>query len=123
MSPTSPRSANGLDYTSYHEQAKSPEAMSEAGAMEEDVSLGGEDEQDGGGDEAEEVDDLRDMQEIEDPRLSTLSVSPMISCIGERADSARRSHQRVCGPATTSYGRFRSRIPSCRVSCETRNAN
>ncbi|KAI9636287.1 uncharacterized protein MKK02DRAFT_44991 [Dioszegia hungarica] len=87
MSPTSPRSANGLDYTSYHEQAKSPEAMSEAGAVEDDMAMGGEGEQDGGGDEAEEVDDLRDMQEVEDPRLSTLST--------ESSASLRTSHDKL----------------------------
>lgn len=79
MSPTSPRSSTGVDHTSFHERAKSPDETSEGEMVEDDVDgpetarayEGGEEE------EADEVDELGAIQELDDPRLSRISVSRM----------------------------------------------
>lgn len=76
MSPTSPRSSGGVDNTSYHGQGRSSDQMSEAGSVERGME-GMEDEGgfDEGAEEVDEVDDLGAMQEMDDPRLSRISVS------------------------------------------------
>lgn len=77
-SPMSPVSPNGLDNTSFHLRAKSPEsAQGDVESNVEDIVFGEGSEQDHGQEELEEAEDEigQGMTGESNPRLSRISVS------------------------------------------------
>jgi len=120
--PASPISP-GVDHTSFHARAKSPEEMRAEEEMQAEMEMrmdGGPDEVGHeGGDEVDEAEDIigqgmMGAGEAMNPRLSRISVSSpnRLGC----GAHARPSRPHRYGPRMTSCKRCRSRIPSCRES-------